>query len=175
MFYAKGSYASYHGPGVSNVKRLIYPCPYSGPNAHAFESLGTHLTLDLEGKVHFGPDIEWIDPPESEITGTEEDGDFWTKKLIPDDSKLPEIHRAVMSYLPGVKLEGFQPDYVGIRPKLIPPGGGFQDFLFCKDYPSVDAERNHSNVMFSLLGIESPGLTSNLAIAEMVVEDVIKG
>jgi len=175
MFYAKGSYASYHGPGISNVKHLIYPCPYSGPNAHAFESLGTHLTLDLEGKIRFGPDIEWIAPPESDFTGTEEDGDFWTKKMIPDDSRLPEIHQAVMSYLPGVKLEGFQPDYVGIRPKLMPPGAGFQDFLFFKDYPSVEAERNHNNVMFSLVGIESPGLTSSLAIAEVVVEDVIKG
>ncbi|KAF8913729.1 pyridine nucleotide disulfide oxidoreductase-like protein [Gymnopilus junonius] len=173
MFYARGSYASYHGPGVSNVSHLIYPCPQTGPNAHAFESLGTHLTLDLQGKIRFGPDIEWIDPPESNITGTEKDAEFWTRNLIPDDSRLPDIYQAVTSYLPGVALEGLQPDYVGIRPKLIPPGGGFQDFVIKADYPSVDAQRNHSNAMISLLGIESPGLTSSLAIAEMVVEDVL--
>lgn len=175
MFYAKGSYVSYHGPGISKIKHLIYPCPYTGPNAHAFESLGTHLTLDLQGKIRFGPDLEWIDPPESEITGTAEDGDFWMKKLIPDGSRLPEIHRAVTSYLPGVTLEGLRPDYVGIRPKLIPPGQGFQDFLIHRDYPSEDAERNHNNLMISLLGIESPGLTSSLAIAEMVIEGVLRG
>lgn len=174
MFYAKGSYVSYHGPGVSKIKYLVYPCPYTGPNAHAFESLGTHLTLDLQGKIRFGPDLEWIDPPESEITGTAEDGDFWMKRLIPDGSRLPEIHQAVTSYLPGVALEGLRPDYVGIRPKLVPPGRGFQDFLIHKDYPSVDAERNHNNLMISLLGIESPGLTSSLAIAEMVIEGVLK-
>ncbi|KAF8974737.1 NAD dehydrogenase [Flammula alnicola] len=173
MLYARGSYASYHGPGVSNVKHLIYPCPHTGTNTHAFESLGTHLTLDLRGKIRFGPDIEWIDPSESEIKGTEDDADFWTKHLIPDDTRLPDIHQAVTSYLPGVALEGLQPDYVGIRPKLIPPGGGFQDFLIRTDYPSADAERNHDNLMVSLLGIESPGLTSSLAIAEMVVEDVL--
>ena len=142
-------------------------------NAHAFESLGTHLTLDLQGKIRFRPDIEWIDPPEAELKGDEADADFWTKKLIPDDSRLPDIHRAVTSYLPGVTLEGLQPDYVGIRPKLIPPGGGFQDFVIRTNYPSIDAQRNHSNAMISLLGIESPGLTSSLAIAEMVVEDVL--
>jgi len=175
MFYAKGSYVSYHGPGVSKIKHLVYPCPYTGPDAHAFESLGTHLTLDLQGKIRFGPDLEWIDPPESEITGTVKDGNFWMKNLIPDDSRLPQIHLAVTSYLPGVALEGLRPDYVGIRPKLIPPGRGFQDFLIKKDYPSVDAERNHNNLMISLLGIESPGLTSSLAIGEIVVEGILKG
>ncbi|PPQ79513.1 hypothetical protein CVT25_003395 [Psilocybe cyanescens] len=174
MFYARGSYASYHGPGVSNISHLIYPCPYTGPNAHAFESLGTHLTLDLQGKIRFGPDIEWIDVPASEIKGTVEDADFWTKRLKPDDSRLPDIHQAVASYLPGVTLERLQPDYVGIRPKLIPPGGGFQDFLFRRDYPSKYTQRNNSNPMISLLGIESPGLTSSLAIAEMVVDDMLK-
>ena len=174
MYYAKGSYASYHGPGVSNITHLIYPCPETGPNVHAFESLGTHLTLDLQGKIRFGPDLEWIDPAESEITGKEEDADFWTKMLKPDDSRLPDMHQAVTSYLPGVALEGLQPDYCGIRPKLTPPGGGFQDFVIRTDYPSGDAERNRSRPMVSLLGIESPGLTSCLAIAELIVKDILR-
>jgi len=174
MYYAKGSYASYHGPGVSNITHLIYPCPETGPNVHAFESLGTHLTLDLQGKIRFGPDLEWIDPAESEITGTEEDADFWTKMLKPDDSRLPDMHQAVTSYLPGVAFEGLQPDYCGIRPKLTPPGGGFQDFVIRTDYPSGDAERNRFRPMVSLLGIESPGLTSCLAIAELIVKDILR-
>ena len=173
MYYARGSYASHHGPGVSHVSHLIYPCPETGPNAHAFESLGTHLTLDLQGKIRFGPDLEWMSPPASVGNESEDDGDFWMHNLIPDDSRLRHMHHAVTTYLPGVQSHGLQPDYVGIRPKLIPPGGGFQDFILRVDYPCVDAERNRRSPMVSLLGIESPGLTSSLALAEIVVEDIV--
>ena len=173
MYYARGSYASYHGPGVSHVSHLIYPCPETGPNAHAFESLGTHLTLDLQGKIRFGPDIEWMSPPASVENESEDDGDFWMHNLVPDDSRLRDMHYAVTTYLPGVQLHGLQPDYVGIRPKLIPPGGGFQDFVLRVNYPGVDAEKNRRSPMVSLLGIESPGLTSSLALAEMIVEDIV--
>jgi 2-hydroxyglutarate dehydrogenase len=172
MYYARGSYASYHGPGVSHVSHLIYPCPETGHNAHAFESLGTHLTLDLQGKIRFGPDIEWMSPPASVGNDeSEDDGDFWMHHLIPDVSRLRDMHHAVTTYLPGVQLHGLQPDYVGIRPKLIPRGGGFQDFVLRVDYPC--AERNRRSPMVSLLGIESPGLTSSLALAEIVVEDIV--
>lgn len=172
MYYARGSYASYHGPGVANVSHLIYPCPPTGPNAHAFQSLGTHLTLDLQGKIRFGPDIEWINPPaESQYTHPEEEADFWNKLLIPDESRIPEMHKAVTDYLPGVSLTGLQPDYCGMRPKLVPPWGGFQDFLFRTDFPINGG--NAKNPMLSLLSIESPGLTSSLAIAEYVVEDIL--
>ncbi len=161
MYFARGSYASYHGPGTANISHLIYPCPETGPSVHSLESLGTHLTLDLQGKIRFGPDLEWLDPLEADIKSDEDDIDFWMKRLVPDDSRLPAMHLAVTNYLPGVALQGLQPDYCGIRPKLIPPGGGFQDFLIRRDYPSKDAERNRSCAMVSLLGIESP-----------VVEDV---
>lgn len=171
MYFARGSYASYHGPGISSIKHLIYPCPYTGPNAHAFESLGTHLTLDLQGKVRFGPDIEWMDPLQEQLNGDETDVDFWSSHLAPDESRMSRMYQAVTQYLPNVVMEGFQPDYVGIRPKLIPPGGGFQDFVIRKDYATPEAERNGVNPMISLLGIESPGLTSSLAIAEAVVDN----
>jgi len=173
MYYAQGSYASYHGPGVSHVTHLIYPCPETGPNAHAFESLGTHLTLDLQGKIRFGPDIEWISPPASVGNESEDDGDFWMHHLIPDGSRLRDMHDAITTYLPGVQSHHLQSDYGGIRPKLIPPGSGFQDFGLRVDYPSMDAERNRRSPMVSLLGIESPGLTSSLALAEIVVEDIL--
>ncbi|KIY45916.1 FAD dependent oxidoreductase [Fistulina hepatica ATCC 64428] len=161
MYFARGSYASYHGPGVSNVKHLIYPCPAA---AQAFHGLGTHLTLDMNGKIKFGPDVEWISPPSS----SEDSVDFWKKYLVPDSTKLEEMHRAVTQYLPGVSIEGMEPDYVGIRPKIAPPGSGFQDFVI-----RLDADRSGKRPMLSLLGIESPGLTASLALAEHIVDNVL--
>ena len=174
IYFAKGSYASYSGRSLKSVSHLIYPCPeVGGQEAFSFTSLGTHLTLDLQGKIKFGPDIEWINPPEPGPDGEVED--YWREHLAPDDSqeKMREIHRAVASYLPGVELDGLSADFVGVRPKLIPPGGGFQDFVLRKDYPMSflggDADSRQAP-MITLLGIESPGLTSSLAIAERVVE-----
>lgn len=63
MYYAKGSYASYRGSGVSRVSHLIYPSVGTGRTLHGFQSLGTHLTLDLDGNIRFGPDIDWLNPP----------------------------------------------------------------------------------------------------------------
>jgi L-2-hydroxyglutarate oxidase LhgO len=174
MYYAKGSYAKYSGPGASGVKHLIYPCPETGPNVHAFQSLGTHLTLDLDGRVRFGPDIQWISAPDTLSSDPEEDADFWTKHLVPDEAQLPEMHKAITSYLPAVTLQGLQPDYCGMRPKLVPPSGGFQDFVFRVDHPNPDGiVGNEPSPMISLLGIESPGLTSSLGIAEWVVDHIM--
>ena len=170
-YYAKGSYATYNGSGIEHVSHLIYPCPEIGGSAHDFHSLGTHLTLDLQGKVRFGPDIDWISPP---ADGDDPNVDFWENCLVPDETRMQEMHQAVTSYLPGVTLEGLQPDYVGIRPKLVPPQAGFQDFVFRSDYSAqLLGEARRAGVMISLLGIESPGLTSSLAIAEYVVEDML--
>ncbi|KAI0638256.1 NAD dehydrogenase [Trametes polyzona] len=166
MFFARGSYASYRGPGVEHVSHLIYPCPAVGKDKHAFHSLGTHLTLDLQGKVRFGPDLDWLNPPQDH-----EDSDFWQKHLVPDDSRLPLMYEAVKEYLPKVSRNGLQPDYCGVRPKLVGPGAGFQDFVFRRDKANGQGEGE----MISLLGIESPGLTSSLAIAEYVVDGMMGG
>jgi len=175
MYYARGSYAAYHGPGISRISRLIYPCPETGKTGHSFQSLGTHLTLDLQGKVRFGPDIEWITLP-LENSEDAEEVDFLGKYLIPDESRLVEMHRAVTGYLPEVTVEGMRPDYVGIRPKLVGPEGGFQDFVIRVDLPDNSVGRvNRGNVMINLLGIESPGLTASLGIAEFIVEHVLDG
>jgi len=174
IYFAKGSYTSYRGRNLKGIKRLIYPCPeISRQAAFSFTSLGTHLTLDLQGKIKFGPDIEWISPPDPTPDG--EVQDYWREHLLPDDSpeKMREVHQAVSSYLSGVELDGLFADYVGIRPKLIPPGGGFQDFVLRTDYPisflGGDADSRRAP-MITLLGIESPGLTSSLAIAERIVD-----
>ncbi|CCM04796.1 uncharacterized protein FIBRA_06989 [Fibroporia radiculosa] len=173
MYYGRGSYASYKGPGVKHISHLIYPCPDTGRTVHGFQSLGTHLTLDLQGKIRFGPDLDWLDP---HIEGNINDPDFWQKWLIPDDSRLAMMHAAVREYLPEVSFEGFQPDYCGVRPKLVGPKGGFRDFEFRAHYPEDflgTFRGKDKRPMITLLGIESPGLTSSLAIAEKVVEDIL--
>ncbi|KAG9088718.1 hypothetical protein FRC06_001906 [Ceratobasidium sp. 370] len=175
MFFSRGSYASYRGAGVAHVRRLIYPVPEQS-TSHGHASLGTHLTLDMEGNVRFGPDAEWIQPPNSEALDGQEMHDFWQRQLSPNDGRLGEMFEAITTYLPGVRKEGLAPDYVGIRPKLVGPGHGFQDFVVRRDW-STDFYQATGNtglgLMVSLMGIESPGLTSSLGIAEMVVEELI--
>jgi L-2-hydroxyglutarate oxidase LhgO len=184
IWYAKGSYASYHGPGVSDVKHLIYPVPETGTKQHGFSGLGTHLTLDLGGNIKFGPDIEWIEPnirysaiQDSAMVSSEEAVDFWMSHLVASADRLPSMFTSVQQYLPGISSEGFQPDYVGIRPKLGPPGSGFQDFVFMKErsgeYMGGSISSDKGGVMLNLLGIESPGLTSSLAIAELVESELL--
>ena len=182
MYYGRGSYASYHGPGVENVSHLIYPCPDTGRTAHGFQSLGTHLTLDLQGKIRFGPDLDWLDPPSASNRELVDDADpdFWQRHLIPDETRLQLMHHAVLDYLPGIKLERLDPDYCGVRPKLAGPQGGFRDFEFQTHYPETFMGGNKGSgsvkrPMITLLGIESPGLTSSLAIAENVVDDMLGG
>ncbi|KZV73587.1 FAD dependent oxidoreductase [Peniophora sp. CONT] len=172
MFFAKGSYASYRGPGA-HVSRLLYPVPESGggkskESKEGFASLGTHLTLDLSGNVRFGPDLEWLDP--GVVEGGEESVDFWMKggNLVAGEERVGQMAEAVRRYLPNVSMQGFAPDYVGVRPKLVGPGGGFQDFVFRTDLSG-------KTPLISLLGIESPGLTASLAIAEKVVEEMLVG
>lgn len=144
MFYAKGNYFSYGGSSPK-VSTLIYPAPEPG---HA--GLGTHLTLDIGGRIKFGPDVEWVDSPED---------------LSVNESRLSETIREVKKYLPALDETLLRPDYAGIRPKLgrqgaVVSGKGFIDFVIQRE------EGYHGWI--NLLGIESPGLTSSLAIAEKV-------
>jgi len=165
FYFARGAYAKYCGPGVRNIGHLVYPA--SAAKGNAFHSLGTHLTLDMAGNVRFGPDIDWLSAPES----AEHDEEVWGPHLTADEARARSMYPMVSQYLPGVKLEGFQPDHVGIRPKLAPPGASFQDFVVRTNYV---ADENHRRApMISLWGIESPGLTASLALAEMVAEDML--
>lgn len=175
MYYARGSYVTYNGPGISNISRLIYPCPENAASRKpegdtaSFAGLGTHLTLDMNGKIKFGPDVDWISPTR------EDEVDFWKHHLVPDESKIEMMHNAIAEYLPGVELKGLSPDYVGIRPKLAPPQAGFQDFMFKTHYPSDFRVGEGKAPMITLLGIESPGLTASLAIAQLVVDRMLFG
>ncbi|KAF2479596.1 FAD dependent oxidoreductase [Neohortaea acidophila] len=146
-FYAKGTYYSY-SKSHPKPSTLIYPAPIPGHGG-----LGTHLTLDMGGRVRFGPDVEWIESPVD---------------LAPNANS--ERFRAALedikSYLPGLDVDSVALDYCGIRPKLGKSGaqntgkGDFIDFYIKKE----EGVQGFVN----LLGIESPGLTSSLAIAEHV-------
>jgi L-2-hydroxyglutarate oxidase LhgO len=108
--------------------------------------LGLHVGLDLAGRARFGPDVEWVD-----------DVDY---RVDPDRalSFYPEIRR----YWPGLPDGALMPAYSGVRPKMQPKGGPVTDFLI-----QGPAEHRVSGLV-NLYGIESPGLTSSLAIAELV-------
>lgn len=150
-YYAKGSYFSYApdpAAAPSSVlgpitTRLIYPCP--SPDA---ASLGTHLTLDLSGSVRFGPDLEWVDATDAR------DLDYSV-----GSANTAAAHRAIATYFPEIRAEDLQPLYSGVRPKLAPQGEpSSNDFHISEDLPGF----------YNLLGIESPGLTSSMAIGEYV-------
>jgi L-2-hydroxyglutarate oxidase LhgO len=139
-YFAKGNYFSLSGK--SPFKHLIYPIPEPG-------GLGVHLTLDMGGQAKFGPDVEWLEiDEESQIDYTV-------------NPKWGEgFYEAVRRYWPGLKDNALQPDYSGVRAKIVPPNAPAGDFYF-------NTPKDHGlEGLFNLYGIESPGLTSSLAIAK---------
>ena len=152
-FYAKGSYYSYSAPHP-RPKVLLYPAP-----TLKGAGLGTHLTLDLAGNIRFGPDVEWVDDPTD---------------LSVNPSRLPAVLDEIQRYIPDIRPEKVTVDYCGIRPKLGKgsavargkKGDRFSDFII--------REEDGLDGFINLLGIESPGLTSSLAIAERVYELLYK-
>lgn len=149
IWYAKGNWFQYKGPGVENVSHLLYPCPEP-----SLAGLGTHLTLSLDGSVKFGPDVEHL--PESDAI------DYWKEHLKPSEKNLPKVIEAVRKYLPGVNPDGFSPDQAGLRVKRNPPSSNqFSDFEIVHDTENTPG-------MISCYGIESPGLTACMAIAEEI-------
>ncbi|WP_119301199.1 NAD(P)/FAD-dependent oxidoreductase [Dongia deserti] len=125
--------------GRSPFSRLIYPMPEAA-------GLGVHLTLDLAGQARFGPDVEWIDQPQYDVAAKRGDA----------------FYAAIRTYWPGLRDGTLQPAYAGIRPKIQPPGTPALDFRI--DGPEVHGLSGQVH----LYGIESPGLTSSLAIADEV-------
>lgn len=124
-------------------ERLVYPVPPQG-------GLGVHLTLDLSGRARFGPDLTWVDQISYEIDG----------------SKVDQFYEAVRRYWPGCDRECFAPSYSGIRPKAALDGELLGDFRIITESEGAAAKTIH------LLGIESPGLTSCLALANYIFEDL---
>ena len=138
--FAKGNYFLLQGRAP--FSRLIYPMPQAG-------GLGVHLTLDLAGQARFGPDVQWVDR-----------ADDWLVDPARGDAFYAEVRR----YWPGLPDGALQPGYAGIRPKLNAPHESAQDFMI-----QGPAEHGVPGLV-NLFGIESPGLTSSLAIAQHVAK-----
>ena len=142
-FFAKGNYFSLSGK--SPFSRLIYPVPENG-------GLGVHLTLDLAGQARFGPDVEWLD--------VEDDREV---DFAVDVFRAERFYAAIRRYWPALPDASLQASYAGVRPKLT-LGGGEEDFII-----SGPAQHGYTGLI-NLFGIESPGLTSSLAIARYVLQ-----
>ncbi|WP_281977827.1 NAD(P)/FAD-dependent oxidoreductase [Pseudorhizobium flavum] len=125
--------------GRTPFSQLIYPVPVKG-------GLGIHLTLDLAGQARFGPDVEWVDGLDYEV----------------DPTRVESFYRGIRRYYPGLAEGSLIPAYSGIRPKIVPPEIAVQDFV-------IQGPQAHGVPgLVNLFGIESPGLTSCLAIADHV-------
>ena len=129
--------------GRAPFSRLIYPMPEGG-------GLGVHLTLDIGGQARFGPDVEWVDEIDYRVDPRRADG----------------FYAAIRRYWPDLRDGTLEPAYAGIRPKIERPGGPSTDFMIqtaaCHGIPSL----------VNCFGVESPGLTSSLAIAEGVLAQI---
>jgi L-2-hydroxyglutarate oxidase LhgO len=138
LVLAKGNYFAYTGQPV--FSRLVYPAPVPG-------GLGIHVTLDLAGRMRFGPDVQWIDTYDFNV----------------DPERVASFYPAIRTYWPGLPDGTLVPDYAGIRPKLSGPGEPAADFM-------IDGPAEHGLPgLVHLFGIESPGLTASLSLAEDVV------
>jgi L-2-hydroxyglutarate oxidase LhgO len=125
--------------GKSPFNRLVYPMAGAG-------FLGVHVTVDLGGQARFGPDIDWIDGIDYSF----------------DNARAPLFYQAIRQYYPALKDGALQPGYTGIRPKISGPKEPAADFM-------VQGPNDHGVPgLVNLYGIESPGLTASLAIAEQV-------
>lgn len=131
--------------GKNPFNHLIYPIPSPG-------GLGIHVGMDIGGQLRFGPDIDWIDCIDYSF----------------DESLKKKFIKAIKSYWPSLNEEKLQPDYTGIRPKLSSRNESPKDFI-------INSETNHGIQGFiSLEGIESPGLTSSMAIGKYVSKLLLK-
>lgn len=127
--------------GRSPFSRLIYPVPEPG-------GLGVHLTLDLGMQARFGPDVEWLEKEDYSV----------------NPQRAEVFYAAIRKYWPGLKEGALQPAYAGIRPKIVAQGEPDADFL-------VQGPQQHGvEGLVNLFGIESPGLTASLALAEVVCD-----
>lgn len=137
-YYAKGNYFTL--AGRSPFSRLIYPVPQAA-------GLGVHLTLDLGGQAKFGPDVQWVDSPDD---------------LVVDPARGDAFYAEVRQYWPDLPDGALQPGYAGIRPKIQAPDQAALDFR-------VQGPADHGVAgLVNLFGIESPGLTSSLALGAHV-------
>ena len=125
--------------GGSPFSRLIYPVPSPG-------GLGVHVTLDMSGAVRFGPDVEWINEIDYGV----------------DPKRAENFYAAIRQYYPKLMDNTLHPGYSGIRPKIAPKGSTAGDFM-------IQGPHDHGIPgLINMYGIESPGLTASLTLADLV-------
>ncbi len=144
--FAKGNYFSLSRRAP--FSHLIYPVPEPG-------GLGIHLTLDLSGRGKFGPDVEWL-----------EESDDRNIDYRVNPQRAEKFYAAIRKYWPGLRDGDLNPDYSGVRPKITRPGEPDADFLI------QDARSHNVPGLIALYGIESPGLTSSMAIGEYIARHI---
>ncbi|WP_088228223.1 NAD(P)/FAD-dependent oxidoreductase [Desulfosporosinus sp. FKB] len=141
IYPCKGEYFSVPNSKSALVSHLIYPPPLK-----ALKGLGIHATKSLDGRMRFGPNAIYTETLDYDV----------------DEAHGQEFFNAVTTYMPFLDSEDFWPDMAGIRPKIQAPGDPVRDFIVCHE-----AERGFEGLI-NLIGIESPGLTSSLTLAEKV-------
>jgi L-2-hydroxyglutarate oxidase LhgO len=125
--------------GRAPFSRLVYPVPVPG-------GLGVHYTLDLGGQARFGPDVTWVDSVDYSF----------------DESRVDAFYRTIRRYYPALADGDLSPGYTGVRPKIVPAGAPDADFV-------IQGQAVHGVPgLVNLFGIESPGLTASLALADEV-------
>jgi L-2-hydroxyglutarate oxidase LhgO len=142
QFLAKGNYFTISGKAP--FSRLIYPVPVSG-------GLGAHFTINMAGESLFGPDVEWI-----------ENSDYDELNYFVSSERTEKFYGYIERYYPAIREKALRPAYAGIRPKVSSAGQQDGDFV-------IQGPKQHGvKGLINLYGIESPGLTSSMAIAEHI-------
>ncbi len=129
--------------GAMPFRHLVYPLPDQA-------GLGVHYTVDLAGRGRFGPDVDWVTARDYRV----------------DPGRAPAFAQAIRRYWPGLDPARLEPSYAGIRPKVQTPDGPAADFII------HGPDAHGAPGVLALYGIESPGLTACLALAELVKEKV---
>jgi len=143
ILFCKGEYFRINPPKNRLIKRLVYPVPHQN-----LEGIGIHVTIDLGGGVKLGPDVKYLD------------SNIYDYKLTV--SKQEAFYKSAKKFLPFLEFDDLAPEMAGIRPKIQKPGEPLSDF-----YIMEETDRGYPGFI-NLIGIESPGLTSSIAIAKYV-------
>jgi L-2-hydroxyglutarate oxidase LhgO len=141
--FCKGEYFRLNPPKNRLIKHLVYPVPHK-----ELEGIGIHVTIDMGGGVKLGPDVTYLNNNEYDY------------KV--DPSKRQAFYESAKKFLPFLNIDDLSPEMVGIRPKTQKPGEAQRDF-----YISEESEKGYPGFI-NLIGMESPGLTSSMAIARFV-------
>jgi L-2-hydroxyglutarate oxidase LhgO len=143
ILFCKGEYFRINPPKNRLINRLIYPVPHQN-----MEGIGIHVTIDISGGVKLGPDVKYLE------------SNIYDYKVTP--SKQEAFYKSAKKFLPFLEFDDIAPEMAGIRPKIQKPGEPLRDF-----YIMEETNRGYPGFI-NLIGMESPGLTSSIAIAKYV-------